>query len=202
MAFAHLILPKVSPPPLHLLDPQEWERLLLACRSLGGKTVRAEQAAARNQAILWVLAETGMRTSEVCELRLSDVDREQGVLRVRGKGSRQRWIVLKPEGLRCLLMYLDHYRLETGQGVKGRRIGDEPLFVSEVGCPLRKNGIELLFGRLRRRAGITRKEVGPSLLRDTFAVRYLQTGGDVFALRELLGQEESARVKRVLRMRE
>jgi site-specific recombinase XerC len=47
-----------------------------------------------------------------------------------------------------------------------------------------------------------RRGVNPSLLRDSFAVRYLQAGGDLFTLRELLGQEESARVKRSLRMSE
>jgi integrase len=74
--FAHLIIPKGNPPPLHLLEPEEWERLLQACRPIGGKPILAEQAAARNQAILWVLAETEMRTAEVCGLRISDVDRE------------------------------------------------------------------------------------------------------------------------------
>ncbi len=198
--FAHLIMPKGNPPPLHLLEPEEWERLLRACRPTGGKPILAEQAAARNQAILWVLAETGMRTAEVCGLRISDVDREQGTLRVRGKGSRQRWVPLKQEGLRALLAYLDHARLETVQTVKGRQVGAEPLFLSETGHPLRENGIELLFGRLRKRAGITKKAVGPALLRDSFAVRYLQAGGDLFTLRELLGQEVSARVKRTLCM--
>jgi site-specific recombinase XerD len=194
------MLPNVGPPLLHLLEPEEWERLLLACRPLGGKTVLAEQATTRNQALLWVLAETGMGTSEVCGLRLSDVDREQGRLRVKGKGSKQRWIPLGQEGLRHLLVYLDHDRLETATGVKRRRVGEEPLFVSETGRPLTDNGIALLFGRLRKRAGITRKGVNPSLLRDTFAVRYLQAGGDLCTLLELLGQEESAVVKCYLRM--
>jgi integrase/recombinase XerD len=107
---------------------------------------------------------------------------------------------LGQEGLHHLLMYLDHYRLQTIQGVKRRRVGEEPLFVSETGRPLTANGISLLFSRLRKRAGITRKQVGPSLLRDTFAVRYLQAGGDLFTLRELLGQEENPTVKRSLQM--
>jgi site-specific recombinase XerD len=162
--------------------------------------VLAEQATARNQAILWVLAETGMRTAELCGLCISDVDRERGRIRVKGKRSKPRWVELKQEGRRSLLVYLDQYRLKAVQGGKGRRVGEEPLFVSEAECPLRTNGIELLFGRLRRRVGMTRRECGPTLLRDSFAVRYLQAGGDLFTLRELLGQEESARVKRALHM--
>lgn len=160
-----------------------------------------DQATERNQALLWVLAETGIGASEICELRLADVDREQSLLRVRGKGSKARWIPLKQEGLHALLAYLDHCRLETVQEVKRRWMGEEPLFVSKTGRSLTENGIALLFGRLRKRAGMTR-DVNPSLLRDSFAVRYLQAGGDLFTLRELLGQEESARVKRSLRMSE
>jgi len=52
--------------------------------------VLAEQATARNRAMLWVLFETGMRASEVCALRLSDVDREQGILRVGGGKAQSR----------------------------------------------------------------------------------------------------------------
>lgn len=198
--FTHLPLLKEEPSLFHLLEPEEWERLLRVCRPLGGKVILAEQVAARNQALLWVLAETGIRTSEVCELRLADVDREQGRLRVRGKGSKLRWVPLRQEGLRHLLVYLGHARL-AAMG-KRRQVGEEPLFVSETGRPLTDNGIALLFGRLRKRAGITRKDVNPSLLRESFAVRYLQAGGDLFTLRELLGQEEGARVKRYLRMSE
>src|SRR5712692_555376 len=77
--------------------------------------VLAERATARNRAILWV---TGMRASEVCALRLVDVDREQGMLRVRGKGSQQRRLTLGHEGLRHLLAYLDKYRLGAAECVE------------------------------------------------------------------------------------
>ncbi len=154
----------------------------------------------RNQALLWVLAQTGIRTSEICGLRLCDVDRERGRLSVRGKESRRRWVPLGQESLRHLLLYLDRSRLETAAGVKRRRGGQDALFVSETGRPLTENALALLFGRLRKRAEIRRKDVNPTLLCESFAVRYLQAGGDVFTLRELLGQEESAVVKRYLRM--
>ena len=74
------------------------------------------------------------------------------------------------------------------------------LFLSEECHPLTDNSITLLFGRLRKRAGITRKGVGPALLRDTFAMGRLQAGVDLAIVRELLGQEESVLVKRSLWM--
>lgn len=73
------------------------------------------------------------------------------------------------------------------------------LFLFETGRPLTKSGMALLFGRLRKRAGITRKGVSPSLLRESFAMRYLQAGGDLCTLWELLGQKENASFKHSLR---
>ena len=55
--------------------------------------------------------------------------------------------------------------------------------------------MELLFHWLKQRAGITGKRVSPHILRHTFAVRYLQVGGDPFSLQELLGHEDLATVK-------
>jgi site-specific recombinase XerD len=160
----------------HSLEPEEWERLLLACRSARKTDVLAERAKARNHAILWLLFETGMRVSEVCDLRLSDVDREQGTLLIRGKGPRTRRLMLGHEGLEHLLVYLDTYRLGVATPLEQRGVSQDYLFLSETGRPLTKNGMALLFGRLRKRAGISRKGVKPSLLREGFALRFLQTG--------------------------
>ncbi len=133
-----------------------------------------------------------MRASEVCGLRLVDVDREQGMLRIRGTGSKVRVLTLGHEGQRHLLAYLDGYRLTEGARFERRGANSEHLFLSETGRPLTKGGIALLFGRLRQRAGMRRKNVSASLLRESFALRYLQAGGDLGTLREVLRQKESA----------
>jgi site-specific recombinase XerD len=200
--FAHLPLLKAEPLLLQLLEPEEWEGLLLACQPPEETDMLAERAMARNQAILWVLADTGMCVSEICGLRLSDVDQECGILTVKEKGSKQRQLPLGQIGRHALLSYLDQRRPETVEAVDQRDACEDPLFLSDTGRSLTDNGIALLFGRLRKRAGVTRKGVGPSLLRDSFAVRYVQAGGDLCTLRELLGQQESTTVKRYLRMSE
>jgi hypothetical protein len=64
--FAHLALPELETHMLHPLTPEEWEGLLLACRSTRKTDVLAERATMRNRAILWLLFDTGMRVSEVC----------------------------------------------------------------------------------------------------------------------------------------
>lgn len=190
--FAHLPLPSAAHHQLPQLDAEEWEKLLHACCSPQESRVEAEQATARNQAILWVLFETGMRASELCALRLCDVDWAERELLVRGKGTQQRRLTLGQEGWRHLLRYLDGYRLrEAAKGGQGRPHQDH-LFLSRTGQPLTKSGIVSLFGRLRKRAGITTRHVTASLLRDTVAARYLHAGGDLGTLQELLGQRASA----------
>lgn len=198
--FAHLLLPKVENRLLRPLDPEEWEQLLLACHPPKEVGMLAERATARNRAILWVLFDTGMRVSEVCALRLVDVGRKQGILRVWGKGPQEQRLTLGSEELHHLLAYLDEYRLVEAECFERGGAGEDHLFLSETCLPLTKSGMALLFGRLRRRAGITRKGVNPSLLRESFAVRYLRAGGDLCALRALLGQKESASVNSSQRM--
>ena len=81
--FAHLTLPMVATSMRHSLTPEEWERLLLACHSTRKSDVLAEWATTRNLAVLWLLFDTGMRLSELCDLHLSDVEREQGIVPLR-----------------------------------------------------------------------------------------------------------------------
>jgi integrase/recombinase XerD len=142
----------------------------------------------RNRAILWVLYDTGIRVSELCGLRLSDFDRKHSILTVKGKGSKERRIAL---GSNCL----DKHRPDEEELAEWGSTGEDHLFLSETRLPLTKNGVTLLFKRLRERAGITGKRVSPHILRHSFAIRYLVLGNDPFSLQELLGHEDMATVK-------
>jgi site-specific recombinase XerD len=168
--------------------------LLLACHPPKETGAIANQAAARNRAILWILFETGMHATEICGLRLSDVDPEQGILRVRGRGGTVRWLTVGHEGRRHLLMYLEQYRLKMTCPSNRDDANEEPLFLTETGAPLTKGTIGLLFGRLRQRVGMSKTRA--SLLRKDFAARYLQAGGDQQTLLELLGQQKSLMITR------
>lgn len=118
--FTHLSLPQGGNGVSHQLEAEEWKRLLVACHPPKGTGERAERAAARNRAILWVLFDTGMQASELCRLRVGDVDREQGVLVVQGKGAKQRRLTLGHEGLSHVRAYLDTYRLAGTDGSRQR----------------------------------------------------------------------------------
>jgi site-specific recombinase XerD len=66
---------------------------------------------ARNRAILWLLLDTGLSVSELCRLRLADVDRARGMVTVRGKRGPRRTLPLSTDGQRAVCAYLDQARL-------------------------------------------------------------------------------------------
>lgn len=199
-SFDRVVFPKVGKPLIRTISPEEFERLLLACTPPNESGPIATRAAVRNRAILWVLLDTGIRVSELCGLRLSDFDRKHGVITVKGKGSKERRIALGQNCLRNLLYYLDRHRPSDEELAEWGSAGEDHLFLSETRLPLTKNGVTLLFARLKKRADITDKRISPHILRHTFAIRYLKAGNDPFSLQELLGHEDMATVKLYMRM--
>jgi site-specific recombinase XerD len=198
--FDRVTFPKVGKPLIHTIEPEEFERLLLACMPPNETGPIAERAAVRNRAILWVFYDTGIRVSELCGLRLEDFDRKHGILTVTGKGSKERRVALGNNCLRNLLYYLDKYRPDEEELAEWGSAGEKHLFLSETRLPLTKNGVTLLFARIKKRAGITDKRISPHIFRHSFAIRYLVLGNDPFSLQELLGHEDMTTVKNYMHM--
>jgi site-specific recombinase XerD len=97
------------------------------------------------------------------------------------------------DGQRAVDAYLDQARLTLAWEPEMPEARDR-LLLTERRHPLTKNGLNLLFKRLSLRAGFTRTPICP--LRDTYAMRFLQTGGELAALQEQLGVADLASVKR------
>jgi site-specific recombinase XerD len=198
--FDRVVFPKVGKPLIRTIEPEEFEQLLLACTPPGEVGQLADRAAARNRAILWLLYDTGIRLSELCNLRLGDFDRKHGTIVVKGKGSKERRIALGQNCLRNLLYYLDRHRPDEEELTEWGSAGEDHLFLSETRLPLTNNGVSLLCKRISKRAGITDKRISPHIFRHSFAVRYLVLGNDPFSLQELLGHEDMSTVKNYMHM--
>ncbi len=198
--FDHVVFPKVGRPLIQTITHEEFEKLLLACAPPNETGPFAERAAVRNRAILWLLYDTGIRVSELINLRLGDFDRRHGVVTVTGKGAKQRRVALGQNCLRNLSYYLDKHRPDEEELAEWGSAGEEHLFLSETRQPLTKNGMEMLFKRLKTRAGITDKRISPHILRHTFAINYLVKSNDPFSLQELLGHEDLATVQNYMHM--
>jgi integrase/recombinase XerD len=115
--FDLVVFPKVGRPLIQIIEPEEFEELLLACAPPNESRQMADRAAVRNLAILWLLYDTGMRVSELCGLRPGNFDLRHGVITVRGKGSKERRIALGSNCLRNLLYYLDLHRQNSLPGM-------------------------------------------------------------------------------------
>jgi site-specific recombinase XerD len=188
-------VPKAQRSSPQAVEPEAFVRLLRVCQLPGPPGGHNAGLTARNRAILWLLLDTGLQASELCGLRLADVDCAGGTVTVRGKGEQTRTIPLSADGQRAVCAYLDQARLTPAWEPAVPEARDL-LLLTERRHPLTKNSLTLLFKRLSQRAGFTRVPICPSMLRDTYAIRFVQEGGGLSALREQLGVAALASVKR------
>ena len=135
----------------------------------------------RDHALLEVLYGAGLRATEVATLKLKDVDRDAGLLRVLGKGRKERKVPLDGPGLEALEAWLGKgrprcVRPDSGDGV----------FLTMRGRPLSRDGVYRAVKRRARQLGLP-GDVSPHTLRHTFATHLVQGGADLRAVQEMLG---------------
>jgi len=138
----------------------------------------------RNRAIYGLIYSAGLRISELVTLNIQDVILEEGVARVRGKGSKERLVIFGPESTVWLRLYLDEVRPLF---VRHRR--SPAFFVSRHGRRLSRKGIWKNYKALAAQAGISTKL---HTLRHTFATELLSGGADLRSVQELLGHADLA----------
>ena len=145
-----------------------------------------EPAALRDRALLELMYACGLRASEAIGLETGDVDLESGILRARGKGSKERLVPIGSAASRALVAYLGRGRPKlVGDHIEGR------LFVNHRGNGLTRQGLYKIVQRHARAAGLEGK-MSPHTLRHTFATHLLAGGCDLRSLQEMLGHADIA----------
>jgi integrase/recombinase XerD len=140
--------------------------------------------ALRDRALLETMYACGLRASEAVTLELSALDLEAGILRTRGKGSKERIVPVGKTAVACLTEYLGKAR----PGLVGLR--DEPrVFLNLRGGGLTRQGLYKIVQRHARTAGLERR-MSPHTLRHTFATHLLVGGCDLRSLQEMLGHAD------------
>ena len=137
----------------------------------------------RNKAMLEVLFATGTRISELINLKLNQIDFDECIIRVLGKGKKDRIIPIGNTALEYLSLYINEYRpfiLKT-------RVS-EYVFVNKNGAKMSRQGFFKILKKLVASSGIE-KEVSPHTLRHSFATYLLNNGADLRVIQELLGHE-------------
>ena len=139
----------------------------------------------RDRALLELLYGTGARISEAVGLAVDDVDRGQAVVRLAGKGGKERIVPVGSYALRAVEDYLVGARPALAARSRGGVRGG-PLFLNARGGPLSRQSAWSILRAAAERAGLT-AEISPHTLRHSFATHLLDGGADVRVVQELLG---------------
>ena len=145
-----------------------------------------DPAALRDRALLETMYACGLRASEAIGVEVADLDLEAGLLRARGKGSKERLVPVGSTAGRALEAYLRRGRPRLA----GDRL-EQRLFLNHRGAGLTRQGLYKIVQRHARSAGLASK-MSPHTLRHTFATHLLAGGCDLRSLQEMLGHADIA----------
>jgi len=140
--------------------------------------------ASRDVAILELLYASGLRASELCDLKLRDLNLQVGYVRVLGKGMKERIVPMGQASREAIQHYLAQCRPELDHGG-----GDQRVFLSRTGRPMERIGLWMLVEKYGRASGLL-KHISPHTLRHCFATHLIGGGADLRTVQELLGHSD------------
>jgi site-specific recombinase XerD len=144
---------------------------------------RSTLLGARSHCVLALLLDTGLRISELVNIKMSDFDPMMTCLKVKGKGQKERLVPISKADRKELIKYTQHHRHSLCE------VSSDYLFPARDGDHISINSVQQAMRRLAKKVGLNGVEVHPHVFRHTFATMYLQKGGQSLALKEILGHE-------------
>lgn len=185
--FDRLELPKLPKPHVEVLTPEEIQKIIASINPdtfLGSRLL----------AMILIMLDTGIRAGELVGMLMQNVDWDRGVIKVMGKGLKERIVPIGIVARQALLRYVDAFR------PKPARQDIDNVILSVDGYPLTVNAIVHIMTRLGKNSGVTRLHA--HLWRHTSGVTYLLDGGDEKSLQLYLGHTTTRMTGRYLQYRE
>ena len=145
----------------------------------------ADLLAARDKAMLEVLYSSGIRVSELVELEMADLDLTEGVLRVKGKGRKDRLTPIGSQAIKAVQRYFELRATDTKSQQNG---GSIRVFLNKHGEPLSTRSVRRKLDKYLVQAGLD-PGISPHTLRHSFATHLLNNGADLRSVQELLGHQ-------------
>lgn len=139
---------------------------------------------ARNRTMIEVLYSSGLRVSELVELKISNVLTDVGFVRVIGKGNKERLVPIGKEALKYLKMYIDEVRVH----IPVKKGFESHVFLNRRGSKISRVFVFTVVKALAARIGL-KKSISPHTFRHSFATHLIEGGADLRAVQEMLGHE-------------
>ena len=135
----------------------------------------------RGAVIVLTLLDTGLRINELINLRMENVWLQEGLVKVLGKGNKERLVPIGKQIRQLLWRYITQYRPEPA------RPNLDNLFLTHDGGPLTKNRLETIIKNLGRKAGLQGVRCSPHTFKHTFCIQFLRNGANLFSLQQMTG---------------
>ena len=148
-----------------------------------GSIDRGTKEGQRNRAILETLYSCGLRVSELCNLKLSELYFEEGIIKVEGKGSKQRLVPISPRAIKEIRLYVTDRNL-----MKIKPGFEDFVFISNFGKNISRIMVFHIIKELAERIGL-KKKISPHTFRHSFATHLLEGGANLRAIQCMLGHE-------------
>ena len=148
-----------------------------------GSIDRGTKEGQRNRAILETLYSCGLRVSELCNLKLSELYFEEGFIKVEGKGSKQRLVPISPRAIKEIRLYFTDRNL-----MKIKPGFEDFVFISNFGKNISRIMVFHIIKELAERIGL-KKKISPHTFRHSFATHLLEGGANLRAIQCMLGHE-------------
>jgi integrase/recombinase XerD len=173
----------VDPPKLprelpDVLNQEEVDKII-------NQPLTSEPLGIRDRAILETLYATGMRVTELITIRQPDIHWKEGIIKVLGKGSKERYIPIGKSALRWIGIYIKDVRASLVHNGSGKDF----VFLNARGKPMTRMAVWNIVSTSTKRAGIT-KDVHPHTFRHSFATHLLEGGADLRSVQEMLGHAD------------
>jgi integrase/recombinase XerD len=138
----------------------------------------------RNKAMLETLYSSGLRVSELTNLKISNLYLKEGFIRIVGKGDKERIVPIGGAAIKHIRFYLHDVRVH----VPVKKEGEDILFLNRRGRKLTRNMIFIIIKSLAEKIGLTKK-ISPHTFRHSFATHLIEGGADLRAVQDMLGHE-------------
>jgi integrase/recombinase XerD len=180
-------LPKREKTLPQVMTEGEIERMLDSCDT-GGKGVIKSAVALRDRTMIEMVYDCGLRASEICSLRLRDLDEAGGLIYVKGKGGKERVVPY----VGTLRNVVKKYLAEARPALSASAGETDALFLSSRGRAMNRIALWVIVQKRGRIAGISKARLHPHVLRHSFATHLQRRGMDLRTLQELLGHTSIA----------